>query len=132
MDYYNKNETAKILNTTLDKLKDDYINTGLLKPMKIGGKIVFEKKHVLKANIRAAGIKLTSSGKSLNLIAIFSILSVLSNLIMTFVIKVDSPESIEFQKNIVIAINSIFGVIIFVCFINTSGCLRKSGEFLSR
>lgn len=132
MDYYNKGEAAKILNTSLDKLKDDYIDTGLLKPMKIGGKIVFEKKRVQKANIRAAGKKLTSSGKSLNLIAIFSILSVLSNLIITFSIEADSPESIELQKNIVIAINSIFGVIIFVCFINTSSCLRKSGEFLNR
>ena len=132
MDYFSKNETAKILNTSLDKLKDDYISTGLLKPMKINGKIVFEKKHVQKANIRAAGVKLTSSGKSLNLIAIFLLLSVLSNLIIMFVVEVDSPKDIEFQRNIVIAISSIFGVIIFSCFINISACLRKSGEFLSR
>jgi len=43
MDYYSKGETAKILNTSLDKLKDDYIDTGVLKPMKIGAKIVFKK-----------------------------------------------------------------------------------------
>ena len=77
------------------------------------GKLHLEK-YVQKADIRAAGKKLSSSGKSLTLISVFSILNVLGNLVTTFAIKIDSPESIEFQKNIVIAITSIFGLIIFV------------------
>jgi len=129
-DYLSRNDTAKHLNTTLANLQENYITKGILKPVKKKGKIFFQRAQVLKAHQRAAGISLINSGKSIILIGFLLFISVASSLLFPFFINYEDPDSVKTATNVLLAINSICGIIIFGCILNIGSEFKKSGSFL--